>query len=158
MEQVCDGHSDCTDKSDEIGCHNTRFDKTYLDDVPPPALHYSEGDLLPIGVHLDLKSILEFDPMSSLMKVGIVVRAEWTEQRLKFYNLKKDQHFNEIYEFEKPQLWMPTLIFTNTKSNMKVSFKDEDSHGSIRKKKSAKSYMSDLTYKKNAKITPGSDW
>ena len=160
LDQVCDGHSDCTDKSDEIGCHNTRFDKTYLDDVPPPALHDSEDDheLLQIGVNLDLKSILEFDPMSSLMKVGIVVRVEWTEERLKFYHLKENQHFNQIYEFEKPQLWMPTLIFTNTQSNMKVSFQDEDSHGSIRKKDTAKSYLSDLSHKKNAKITPGSDW
>ena len=53
---------------------------------------------------------------------------------------------------------MPTLIFTNTQSNMKVAFKDGDSHGSIRKKENAKSYLSDLTHKKNAKITSGSDW
>ena len=158
MDQVCDGHSDCTDKSDEIRCQNTYFDKTYLEDVPPPALQDSEDNLLPIGVTLELKSILEFDVMSSLMKVGIVVKVEWTEGRLKFYNLKENQHFNQIYAFEKDQLWMPTLIFTNTQSNMKVAFKDGDSHGSIRKKENAKSYLSDLTHKKNAKITSGSDW
>ena len=56
----------------------------------------------------------------------------WKDARVQFYNLKVDQSMNSLSMDEKLSLWTPTIVFWNTKQQLK-SVNDQDSFASIKR-------------------------
>ena len=90
MDDVCDGISDCDDKSDELNCQSIRFDATYTKNQPPLSLE-DKHNKNKLSVHIDMTilSVFELNEIQSWMKLQLQLDVKWIDPRLKFANLKK---------------------------------------------------------------------
>ena len=41
----------------------------------------------------------------------------WKDSRLSYYNIKEDQELNSLIYFERQQIWVPTILFSNTRED-----------------------------------------
>ena len=58
---------------------------------------------------------------------------------------------------QKSKLWLPILIFTNTKKKMKATFNDVDAIGKIKRKDTAKFTLTNLQTVQRDRIYKGED-
>ena len=121
----CDQTTDCFDVSDEKNCKLIVIDtNTYLKDKPP-----KEGV---VKVRVELLKILEIGELAMLFSSQYVVKLEWFDQRITYYNLHGDQGLNSLVEEEKQMIWTPSFIFDNTESKTR-STTDKESIISVRR-------------------------
>ena len=131
MDDVCDGISDCNDKSDELNCQSIRFDATYTKNLPPLSLEAKRnGKKLPVHIEMTILSVFELNEIQSWMKLQLVLQVKWIDRRLKFANLKEGKQKNKLSYEQKKKLWIPSLMFANNKEQSEVAF-GSDSIGSI---------------------------
>ena len=71
---------------------------------------------------IDMVNILDLDESHSKMTLKMIVTVEWVEPRIKFLHLKSDENRNILTVKEMSQLWMPAIIFTNTKHSLELDF------------------------------------
>ena len=141
MDDVCDGISDCNDKSDELNCQLIRFDATYSRNQPPLSLEAKRNEKK-LSVHIEMSkmSVLGLNEINSWMKLQLELQVKWIDPRMKFANLKAGEQKNVLSSDQKQKLWVPSLIFANHQKKMKASF-DSDSIGNIILKEDAKFYQ-----------------
>ena len=131
MDDLCDGISDCNDKSDELNCQSIRFHATYSNNLPPLSLEAKpEREKLPVHVEMNIFSVLELNEIDSRMKLQLELHVKWIDPRLVFANLKVGEKRNILSSEQKEKLWVPSLIFENNKEKMKAVF-GSDSIGDI---------------------------
>ena len=131
MDDVCDGISDCDDKSDELNCQSIRFDATYTNNLPPITLEAKRnGKKIPVHIEMHILSVLKLNEINSRMKLQLELHVKWIDPRLKFANLKEGEQKNMLSSEQKQKLWVPSLIFENNKEKMKAVF-GSDSIGDI---------------------------
>ena len=53
------------------------------------------------------------------------------DTRLEYVDLKSDQNLNGLTPQESEEIWMPTLVFTNTKTRQEADFKNKSTFASI---------------------------
>ena len=82
---------------------------------------------------MDIKiiSILELNEVMSLMTAQLELTVSWRDPRLEFANLNPDRNNNTISMNQKQSMWMPVLIFSNTKDKTEAFFQDEFSFTTI---------------------------
>ena len=131
LDDVCDGISDCNDKSDELNCQSIRFDATYTKLQPPLSLE-DKHNKKRLSVHIDMTilSVFELNEIQSWMKLQLILQVKWIDPRLKFANLKEGKQKNILSNDQKQKLWIPSLMFANNKDQLEAVF-DSDSIGSI---------------------------
>ena len=56
----------------------------------------------------------------------------WIDNRINYMNLKDDDNLNTLSPQEKNMIWMPTLVFTNTKYREEANFKNESTFATIK--------------------------
>ena len=56
----------------------------------------------------------------------------WMDNRISYKNLKDDDNLNTLSPLEKDMIWMPTLVFTNTKYREEANFKNESTFATIK--------------------------
>ena len=56
----------------------------------------------------------------------------WIDNRISYMNLKDDDNLNTLSPLEKDMIWMPTLVFTNTKYREEANFKNESTFATIK--------------------------
>ena len=56
----------------------------------------------------------------------------WIDNRISYKNLKDDDNLNTLSPLEKDMIWMPTLVFTNTKYREEANFKNESTFATIK--------------------------
>ena len=144
---------DCDDKSDELDCQTIKFDKTYLKTLPPPPI--DDDSETPMNVTILIDSILDVDVVHSNFKLQLRLQLEWIDPRLDFRHLKPDHNILNLDQ--KSKLWLPILIFTNTKKKMKATFNDVDSIGKIKRKDTAKFTLTNLQTVQRDRIYKGED-
>ena len=131
MDDVCDGISDCNDKSDELNCQLIRFDATYSKNQPPLSLNAKRNKKkLSVHIKMNKMSVLGLNEINSLMKLQLELQVKWMDPRMKFANLKAGEQRNVLSSEQKQKLWVPSLIFANNKKKMKAAF-GTDSFGNI---------------------------
>ena len=131
MDDVCDGISDCNDKSDELNCESIKFDATYTKNQSPLSLE-DKHNKKKLSVHIDITilSVFELNEIQSWMKLQLILQVKWIDPRLKFVNLKEGKQKNILSYEQKQKLWIPALMFANNKEQLEALF-GSDSIGSI---------------------------
>ena len=56
----------------------------------------------------------------------------WMDNRITYMNLKDDANLNTLTPLEKQSIWMPTLVFTNTKYREEAHFRNESTFATIK--------------------------
>ena len=113
----CDKKPDCKDVSDEKTCKIVDLDESrYLKDDTAPAVVY--GEKLNVTLSIDVQSILNILEVSQTMALKFDLEEAWVDSRLQFYNLKEDMEMNTLVYDEKLSIWVPTIIFSNTREDL----------------------------------------
>ena len=122
----CDNKQDCKDVSDEKQCQIVSLDEEkYLKDKTPPPLE--KGKRLPVNLSMNIFNILGIQEVQNMISLKFDLRAAWFDARLNFYNLKTNPQMNTLISAESQIIWVPTILFFNTKNNLN-SKNDEKSN------------------------------
>ena len=112
----CDGVTNCKDFSDERACRLVNVDpEMYLKDKTPP----SKSTTLPVELSSQVWVILDIQEVSQFIELQFQLSLTWYDSRLQFYNLKDNEKMNTLLYEEKQKLWMPVIIFQNTKAQIR---------------------------------------
>ena len=155
MSQKCDGTNDCQDKSDEFQCKKIISDASYLKSSPPPAL--SGDSKLKVKVQSEIAAILDIVEMESSMQLQLKLTLSWSDSRLLFQKLQKDENLNSLTPEEKEIIWMPVLVFPNTKNRFVATFKNESSYATFSINQGAKEILSPMDQVDNIYLYNGID-
>ena len=75
--------------------------------------------------------IQDIQEVSQYIEVKFEVSLQWQDARVLFYNIKPDQEMNTLTMEEQLALWTPTLVFWNTKHQLRTE-NDKNTFASIR--------------------------
>ena len=95
-----------------------------------------------LNTSIEIINILELDENTSKMTLQLKLTVEWIDSRLEYADLKSDQNLNRLTPQETRNIWMPTLVFTNTKMGQEADFKNKSTFASIRINEGTKIFLS----------------
>ena len=125
----CDKKQDCRDVSDEKQCKIVALDeKRYSKDDAPPSV--VEGEKLNVTLSMDIQNILDIQEVASVLILKFDLEEAWVDSRLQLYNLKEDMEMNTLVNEEKSIIWVPTIIFSNTREDL-TSKNDEKAFAKV---------------------------
>ena len=75
---------------------------------------------------------MELDEVLSLLILQLKVTVEWNDPRLDYVDLKENHMKNQLTPQEVDKIWIPTLMFVNTKDKPETDFRSRSAHVSIR--------------------------
>ena len=117
LDKRCDKKPDCMDISDEKQCRIVALDeKSYIKDDPPPSVIFHQK--LAVTLDINIKNILDIKEVEQVLTLKFELVATWLDSRLDFYNLKLDVDLNTLSNDEKSMIWVPTIIFSNTRQDI----------------------------------------
>ena len=85
-----------------------------------------------LNTFIEIINILELDEVTSKMTLQLKLTVEWIDSRLEYADLKSDQNMNRLTPQETEDIWIPTLVFTNTKMRQEADFQNKSTFASIR--------------------------
>ena len=121
---------DCADHSDEFNCEKFLIDPGYMKTSPHPVAITSghpkqnASNKLKLHTKIVIYNVLELDEVRSVMILKLKLTAYWTDSELKYFDLKLNGDMNTLTPSEIEQIWIPTLLFTDTKYSQFVDFKN----------------------------------
>ena len=122
MEQRCDQTSNCLDESDEDNCRTIIMKSNYNKKIAPFTYDKNKDLNIPgnINVSMSIIDILKIEEVNHIYVLKFRLTLEWTDFRLKYYNLKKARSSNALALEEVLSLWIPFLVFENTEHSEAV--------------------------------------
>ena len=119
IEERCDQTVDCKDTSDENDCKMLDMEKNYNKGTPPFIMDKKIKTMRPanVNISLTLTDILDIVEVKHEIELKFHILMEWFDSRLKFHNLKESLSSNVLTEAEIESMWLPSVIFSNTKNN-----------------------------------------
>ena len=113
----CDGKVDCEDKSDELDCRLVEQSQAYKKHLPPPP--QGDGTKAKVKVSIEVINVAGIDEIGASVEFQFMLQMTWQEVRLNFLNLRESGRSNlETQEME--YLWVPKLVFYNTKERLET--------------------------------------
>ena len=94
-----------------------------------------------LNTSIEIINILELDEVTSKMTLQLKLTVEWIDSRLEYADLKSDPNLNRLTLQETQDIWMPTLVFTNTKMRQEADFKNKSTFASIRINEGTQSFL-----------------
>ena len=129
LQKRCDKKLDCKDLSDERECKIVALDEErYLkDDTPPPL---KPGDKQEVTLSLEIQNILNIREVQKIISLKFKLEQIWMDARLQYYNLKEDEELNTLMASEKQEIWVPSILFSNTRQDF-ASKNDEQTFAKV---------------------------
>ena len=90
---------------------------------------------------MNLISILEIDEVGQTLTNQFNLFITWYDFRLKLHNMKNNLNLNTLTQAEKNKIWIPKLVFTNTKK--RDNTKNDDSSFVVARRDSNFEYSSE---------------
>ena len=75
--------------------------------------------------------IQDIQEVAQYLEVKFLIKLEWMDARVLFYNLKPDMNMNTLTLEEQLSLWTPTIVFWNTKEQLRTR-NDKNTFASIK--------------------------
>ena len=92
-----------------------------------------EEDKLKLYTSIEIINVLELNEVQSLMSLQLKLTVEWSDSRIgAFLDLKQKPNLNSLTPAEMNDIWMPTLVFTNTKNKQEANFKNQSTYATIK--------------------------
>ena len=117
LQSRCDKKLDCKDLSDEKECRLVVLDmeRYKKDDTPPPL---QLGKNLEVILTVDIQNILDIQEVQKILSLKFNLQETWRDSRMQFYNLKEDEELNTLVYSDKQSIWVPSILFSNTKDDL----------------------------------------
>ena len=129
LAKRCDKQQDCKDLSDEKKCQIVALDEErYLMDDPPPSI--VQGENIEVILSMNIQNILDIQEVQQRLALKFDLEEKWLDSRLQFYNLKTDEEMNTLVLKEKDIIWIPRVLFSNTKDDL-TSLRDDKSFAKV---------------------------
>ena len=64
--------------------------------------------------------IQDIQEVAQYLEVKFMINLQWKDARLLYYNIKPDENMNALTLDEQLSLWTPTIIFWNTKEQLRT--------------------------------------
>ena len=106
IEQRCDNVLDCRDESDEEECEILDLRKNYNKYSAP---------ITKVTVDITLEDIEAIRESHSEIDLTVSISLNWTDARATYWNLKGNQVQDTLQKQHIEKLWIPKLIFQNSK-------------------------------------------
>ena len=109
MEERCDQIKNCKDKSDENNCNLIVFEDNYNKKVPPFTIE--KKNLIPakIQVSTQLMNVLAISEFSHTIDLKVGITVKWYDNRVEYYNLKKEKALNILTNEQVNQNMLPQI-------------------------------------------------
>ena len=75
--------------------------------------------------------IQDIQEVAEYMELKFQISLQWVDARVLFYNIKPDEEMNSLSLEEQLALWTPTIVFWNTKQQLRTA-NDENTFASIK--------------------------
>ena len=119
MSKRCDQSAHCEDKSDEKNCKLVKMEGNYNQNIAPftvdPISETIEAVI--VNISAEIIDILNINEVEQAFEVKFRLLLSWYDSRLVYHNLKKSRISNSPSIEEVSKLWIPNVIFDNTKNN-----------------------------------------
>ena len=121
IDRRCDSAQHCDDWSDEVGCKIVAFPTGYLKEFSPIGVN-KDLSIRKVEVVADvtIKDIADIFEKESSIAFKFNISLAWKEKRVFFHNLKDDMMMNKLSENEKNNVWVPKIVFQNTRNEEKT--------------------------------------
>jgi hypothetical protein len=139
LEARCNFLYDCPDGSDENNCKIMSIEKEKYQNIFPPV---SNGTKTEIFVSMDIISITNINEMAMTFTSKLALSFQWRDQRITFNSLSP--HGNSLMDLWLDQIWLPPVLFSNTKDFISISGKEYIEVKIIRQGQSSLNKVSEL--------------
>ena len=99
----------------------TKYKQENYDNGKP---EQNDNTKLKLHTKIVIYNVLELDEVRSVMILKLKLTVYWTDTELKYFDLKPNGDMNTLTPSEIEQIWIPTLLFTDTKYSQFVDFKN----------------------------------
>ena len=76
--------------------------------------------------------VQDIQEVAQYLELKFRIKFQWKDARVTFYNLKQDEEMNSLSPEEKISLWTPTIVFWNTKNQLRT-VNDKNTFGTIKR-------------------------
>ena len=80
----------------------------------------------------DIMVVQDIQEVAQYLELKFKINLQWKDARLMFYNIKPDQNMNSLSLDEQLILWTPTILFWNTKDQIRTK-NDKNTFASIKR-------------------------
>ena len=119
MSKMCDQTAHCQDESDEKDFKLVVMKKNYNKNIAPFTVNPANEKIESVQVNISTKviDILNLNKVQQSFEVKFGILLSWYDYRLVYHNLKTSRIANRPTVHEKDKLWIPNIVFDNTKFN-----------------------------------------
>ena len=114
MEQRCNQHPDCRDRSDENNCKVLVLGEGYNRNVPPVPVDNKANGVVNLSVSIDILKLVDIDEEDFTIEIQFSILLQWVEDRATYQNLKEKRSLNALTQKDIELLWLPEVIYENT--------------------------------------------
>jgi len=98
--------------------------------------------------------VQDIQEVSQYLELKLKISMRWRDARVTYYNIKEQQDMNSLTMDEQQALWTPTIVFWNTKEQLRT-VNDENTFASI--KREGNGSMIDREVNEDIEVYSGSE-